>query len=42
MFILRKITSDGEEMVFNLGEGYTLLTFDKPPKQYQERLEKMK
>lgn len=42
MFVLRKITEEGKEMVFNLGDDYTLLTEEETPEIVQALLEEMK
>nr|DAH01352.1 MAG TPA: hypothetical protein [Crassvirales sp.] len=38
MFALRKITSDGLEMNFNLGDSYTLVTKDRSPKEFEDKM----
>ena len=38
MFALRKITNDGLEMNFNLGDSYTLVTKDRSPKEFEDKM----
>lgn len=38
MFALRKITKDGLEMNFNLGDSYTLVTKDRSPKEFEDKM----
>lgn len=38
MFALRKITSDGLEMNFNLGDSYTLVTKDRSQKEFEDKM----
>lgn len=38
MFALRKITNDGLEMNFNLGDSYTLVTKDRSPEEFEDKM----
>lgn len=38
MFALRKITNDGLEMNFSLGDSYTLVTKDRSPKEFEDKM----
>ena len=38
MFALRKITKDGLEMNFSLGDHYTLVTKDRSPKEFEDKM----
>ena len=38
MFTLRKITNDGLEMNFSLGDSYTLVTKDRSPKEFEDKM----
>lgn len=38
MFTLRKITNDGLEMNFSLGDSYTLVTKERSPKEFEDKM----
>ncbi len=38
MFALRKITNDGLEMNFSLGDSYTLVIKDRSPKEFEDKM----
>lgn len=38
MFALRKITKDGLEMNFSLGDSYTLVTKDRSLKEFEDKM----
>ena len=41
MFTLRKISGNGVELNFFLGRSYTLVTYDRNPKEFEELRVKM-
>lgn len=38
MFALRKITNDGLEMNFSLGDSYTLVIKERSPKEFEDKM----
>lgn len=38
MFALRKITQTGVEMNFNLGDSYTLVTKERSPEEFEDKM----
>lgn len=38
MFVLRKITSNGSEMNFNLGNSYTLVTKERSLEEFENKM----
>lgn len=38
MFALRKITSDGLEMNFDLGDCYHLITKERSPEEFEDKM----
>lgn len=38
MFTLRKITNDGLEMNFSLGDSYTLVIKERSPKEFEDKM----